>query len=436
MSPSAPSLPPIPAGVFRARRERALERMEEGVLLLPAAPVRHRSRDVEVRYRPDSELYYLTGWTEPGALAVLRAFAEEDRFVLFVPSRDPGAEVWSGPRMGPAEAGERTGADAVYPAGEVEERLPGLLRGSSRVFVRLGEDPRLDRLVLDSLRTSRIRGARRGEGPRGIVDPGEVLDELRLRKGPEEIARIREAARITVEAFREVLAGVRPGVGEWEVEALLESGFRRRGAAGAAFPTIAASGPNGCYLHYAENGRVLEEGDLLLLDGGAEVELYAADVTRTVSVGGEFGGAGGSVHEVVRHAHAAGVAAVRPGATVAEVHRAVVDVLTEGLVELGVLEGEVEELVAGEAFKPFYPHQTSHWLGLDVHDVGDYARRGEPRVLEPGMVLTVEPGLYFAPRPDGEPTPFDGIGVRLEDDLLVTPEGVENLTGALPLAGP
>jgi Xaa-Pro aminopeptidase len=388
---------------------------------------------MEHRHRPDSELFYLTGWTEPGGLALLRDQGDTERFVLFVPARDPSEEVWTGRRLGPEEAREVVGADAAYPAGELAERLPGLLAGSRRIFFRLGSHPVLDRLVVDALREARARGARKGKGPRSVVDPGEILDELRLRKAPEELARIREATSVTVGGFRHAMAAVEAGKGEWEVESVLEGAFRRMGATGPAFPTIVGSGANGCYLHYGENSAVLADGDLLLLDAGAEVGLYAGDVTRTFPVNGSFDMRQRELYDLVLRSHAQALEAIRPGTAAAQIHALVRETLTDGLVALGVLEGTVPDLLESKALDPFLPHQSSHWLGLDVHDVGDYVRRGVSRILEPGMVLTLEPGLYFAPDPQRTETPFDGMGIRIEDDILVTKEGPENLTAELPV---
>lgn len=438
---------PFPPEVFRRRRERVRKELDGGALLLPGADVLHRSRDTQFPFRPDSELFYLTGCAEPRVVALFRDAQEEEGLTLFVPRRDPETELWSGPRLGPEEARERFAAEASYPLDELEERLPDLLKPASRIFFRLGAHPRVEPLVIRALAHARGRGARKGEGPRSVWDPGMILDELRLRKEPEEVDRIRRAAGITVEAFREAMGAAGPGEGEWAVEAALEAGFRRRGARGPAFPTIVGSGPNACVLHYEDNARRMEEGELVLLDGGAEVGLYAGDVTRTFPVAGGFDTAQRAVYEVVREAHEAALAAVHPGATTAQVHRAAVQALTRGLVDLEVLSGDVDALVEEEAYKPFFPHQTSHWLGLDVHDVGDYAVAGTARLLEPGMVLTVEPGLYFRPSsvegsPDSSaspaaspdsPGPFRGIGVRLEDDVLVTESGAENLTAPLPV---
>lgn len=440
---------------FSRRRDAVLERLDGGAMVLPAAPMLYRSRDTEYRYRPDSELFYLTGVTEPGVVAFL-ADRDEERFVLFTRSRDPEAERWSGPWVGPEDAAERFGADAAHPLEELEERLPALLKSPPRIHYRLGVDDRTQALVMRALEDARRRGPRKGTGPRAVVDPGEILDELRLRKDPEEIETIRRAAEITVEGFRKALAAVGAGVGEWEIEAELESAFRRRGARGAAFPTIVGAGPNACVLHYVQNDHRIEEGQLLLVDGGAEVDLYHGDVTRTVPVDGTFASEQRSLYDVVEAARRAAVEAVEPGATVEEVHQTALGILVDGMLDLDLLVGDKDEILEEEAYKAFFPHNTSHWLGLDVHDPGDYAREGSARVLEAGMVLTIEPGLYVPhsgptfpsgedggekgeedrkplERFGGNAVPrFSGIGIRIEDDVLVTEDGRENLTASLP----
>lgn len=418
--------------VFARRRDRVRQALGRGVLILPSAPLKRRSRDTEYRYRPDSDLFYLTGSVEPEVIAVLEG-GDTGSFSLFVPTRDPETELWYGRRLDPAEMGEMLGADAVHPLQELEDRLPSLLRPHPRVFFRLGFHSRTESLVLDALAWARSRGARTGEGPRTLVDPGEVLDDLRLVKDPEEISRIRKAVSLTVSGFREAMESVRPGMGEWELEALLESAFRRGGGRGAAFPTIVGSGENGCTLHYVDNEARIEKGELVLLDGGGELDLYSADVTRTFPADGTFDSRQREVYEVVLAAHRRGLERVRPGVGVGEVHQAVLEGITEGLVELGILQGSVPELLDSKAYEPFFPHKSSHWLGLDVHDVGDYALPSGPRLLEPGMVLTLEPGLYFPSTAFPAGHRFAGMGVRIEDDLLVTEDGVENLTLDLPV---
>jgi Xaa-Pro aminopeptidase len=419
---------------FEARRARVLEKLDGGMMILTSAPTVFRSRDTAHRYRPDSELFYLTGCTQPGVVALFFGGDGEDRFSLFVPPREPKAERWSGPRMGPEAARERFGADSAYSAEELEERLPELLRRSSRLYFRLGRDPRMEPLVVEALQWSRARGSRKGEGPRAVVDPGQILDELRLRKDPEEIIKIKQATSLTVAGFREAMAGTRPGMGEWEIESLLESAFRRAGANGPAFPTIVGSGSNACTLHYADNEHTIREGELVLLDGGAEVDLYAGDVSRTFPAGGRFSGPQKAVYEAVLAAHRAALEVVRPGTLASEVHQTALNTLISGLVELDVLAGDIDLLVEEKSYERFFPHQTSHWLGLDVHDVGDYGDRGTPRPLEEGMVLTVEPGLYFSALEEDPVSRFSGIGVRIEDDVLVTREGSVNLTEGVPVS--
>ena len=422
----------IPAETFARRRQRVGAAMDDGILILPAAGVVRRSGDTELRYRPDSELYYLTGSVEPGTVAVLGNHGETG-YTLFVPRRDPATELWSGPRLGPEEALEKMGADAVFPLDEVEERLPKMLRAHRRIFFRLGRSRRVEDLVLDSLAWARDGGARKGTGPRAVEDPGALLDELRLVKDSDEITLIRQATRLTVEAFAEAIGNTRPGMGEWEVEAALESAIRRRGASAPAFPTIVGSGETGCILHYTQNRNRIGEQDLVLVDGGAEIGLYAGDVTRTFPAGGRYSSSQLEVYSVVLEAQQAAISRVAPGVRREEVHGVALEALTAGLVELGELSGQVDELIEKKAYEPYFPHGTSHWLGLDLHDVGDYMTPSGSRVLEPGMVLTIEPGLYFpAGRGSFQPH-LQGIGIRIEDDLLVTEDGSENLTEALPV---
>jgi len=428
--PLSPSPAELPAQVFARRRAEVFQALAGGVMVLPAAPVRFRSRDTEYRYRPDSELYYVCGADEPGTVAVLTG-GDEPRFVLFVRDRDPDAELWAGPRMGVAAAMERLGADETYSLSQLESRLPALLQAGDRIHFRSGAKGDVYRLVQGALEHARARGARTGSGPRGVLDPGEILDELRLVKDEHEIECLRHACAVSMAGHRAAMAAVAPGVGEWVLEAEMNAAFRRAGASGPAFDTIAASGPNACVLHYVENSRTVADGDLVILDAGAEVELYNGDITRTVPVSGRFTSEQRVVYEVVEAARSAALAVVRPGVPVSDVHDAAVRVIVDGLLSMGVLAGDAEEARAGGAYRGFFPHQTSHWLGLDVHDPGDYAKAGQPRLLQSGMVLTVEPGIYIPPGTDAAPG-LQGLGVRIEDDVLVTEDGCENLTAQLP----
>ncbi len=460
MSPN-PSDPPLPspasppvssigapafnAGRFADRRARVLEALGSDAMVLPAAPPLLRAGDSELPYRPDSELYYLTGCREPGAVLVLRGFADSDRELLFVRERDRTQEQWTGLRMGPDGAAERLGLGGARALGRLDDDLPGLLDGADRVHVRLGAHAGVQRLVEAALAQARQRGARKGTGPRGVIDPGGILDEMRLRKDPAEIEAIREAVRVSIVGFEAAFDVVGVGVGEWEVEAALLGAFRRAGAAGPAFAPIVASGTNACILHYIENNARIPGDALVLIDAGAEVGMYAGDLTRTVPASGRFTPAQKAVHEAVDAARRASIERIAPGVEIAEIHRVATRVLTEGLIEMGLLEGVCEELIEQGAHRRYFPHQTSHWLGLNTHDPGDYMVEGRSRRLEPGMVLTVEPGLYIAPpgffgegeeggesAPPPDPGPFAGIGVRIEDDVLVTADGHEVLSRDLP----
>ena len=427
---SGGSLPPIPHGY---RRDQLFSRLGDGSMVLPAAPVRFRSGDSEYRYRADSELLYLTGWDLPDGIALFRGFADEDRFVLFVPERDPARELWTGSMRGPDDAKAAFGADRVFPLGDFSTRASGLLAGGDGIWYRLGASEMCDRVVREALRGGRSRRLRDGVGPYRLVDPGAILDGLRLRKDAAEIARIRRAAKITVAAFREALPRVRAGVGEWEVEAALEFGFRSRGAGGPAFTTIVAAGVNACTLHYTANDSRVGADDLVLVDAGAEYDGYAADITRTVPASGGLEGVRRDACEVVVNAHRVAVAACAPGTTLDEVHAAAVREVSEGLVAVGAVKGPPEEVRDRKLYRPFFPHRTSHWLGLDTHDAGPYSGRSGPVRLEPGMVFTVEPGLYFPPGGDPELPGLTGTGIRIEDDVLITGEGAEVLTSGLPV---
>jgi Xaa-Pro aminopeptidase len=418
---------------FAARRARVLRELgDNAAMILPAAPEVVVGRDVELRYVVDPDLWYLTGYEEPEAVAVLCPGAEHP-FTLFVRDRDPARELWTGPREEVEDAGERIGADAALPIDDLEEALPGLLQGVDRLYFRLGAGAgHVEALVLDVLGGGRAARQRSGRGPAELADPGLILDELRLIKEPGEIEAIRDAISITADGFRDAFRVVGPGVGEWEVEAAAEHAFRRAGADGPAFTTIAASGATATALHYTANRRRMEAGELLLLDAGARHRIYSADLTRTVPVSGRFEGVQRDIYHAVLEAEKAAIAAVAPGTPADAIHRAALAVLVPAMVDLGLLHGDPAELLDSEsAWKPFFPHSTSHWLGLDVHDVGTYAVAGDSRPLAAGMVLTIEPGLYV-PADSDAPAHLRGIGVRIEDDILVTDDGAEVLSRELP----
>jgi Xaa-Pro aminopeptidase len=365
-------------------------------------------------------LYYLTGYQEPDAVLVLDP-ASENPFTMFVRDRDPERELWMGKRAGVEGARTSFGAQYALNIAELPQQLPKLLAKANTVYARPSARPDFDAVLQQLFAQGRSMRARTGRGPHILRDPGDILDPMRIIKDDEEVELIRTAARISAEAFAETLPRAKPGMGEWEIEAMLEFGFRSRGASGPAFPTISATGGNATVLHYIECGGQLQDGDLLLLDAGGRYQMYCADITRTVPVSGKFNPQQRDLYDVVLAAHDAAIAAVAPGLPVDGIHAAARQTLIDGLVRLGLLRKEQREDDA--ALKAFYPHKTSHWLGLEVHDVGLYAREDESMLLQPGMVLTIEPGLYLAEQ---------GTGIRVEDDVLVTTNGHEVLTASLP----
>ena len=417
--------------MFAARRKALLDAMGEGVMIIAAPPTFIRNNDVEHEYRQGSDLFYLTGFDEPDSVLVLSTVHPEQRAVLFLRPRDPERETWDGPRLGVERAPAALGIDTAFPIRELDERLPNYLENVQRVHYRIGLDRRFDERFLSALDVVRARARRGGEYPSEIVDPGVLLHEMRIRKGEDEIATMRRAAAITREAHLAAMRMARPGRFEYEVEAELLRSFRAHGSERPAYGSIVGSGPNATILHYRKNDRRMEEGDLVLIDAGAEYGYYASDVTRTFPVSGRFTPAQRAIYDLVLRSQLAAIAAVKPGATLESIHDETVSVLVDGLLELELLRGDKETLISQGEYKKYYMHRTSHWLGMDVHDVGRYHRRGAPRALEPGFVLTIEPGLYIAPHADVDPS-FRGIGVRIEDDILVTVDGHENLTADIP----
>jgi Xaa-Pro aminopeptidase len=405
-------------------------RAENAVAVLPSAPVYIRNNDVDHEYRQDSDLFYLTGFDEPGSVLVLSA--KDRKATLFVRPRDPEREIWDGPRAGVDGAKSVFGANDAFKISELAEELPKLLGNQRTLFYRLGRDRAFDDKMFEALDATRRRGRTGITWPTEIVDPGTVLHEMRLIKGSEDLDAMRTAAAITRDAHVRAMGAARPGMYEYEVEALILETFRRRGSERPAYGSIVGSGVNATVLHYRQNNRKMEEGDLLLIDAGCEFGYYASDVTRTFPVSGKFTKEQEAIYQLVLDAQLASIEKTRVGGSIDEVHAASVEVITKGLVALGLLEGDVKTLIEKEAYKPFYMHRTSHWLGMDVHDVGSYFVDGKPRKLEPGMVLTVEPGIYIGEGYDKVPKEWRGIGVRIEDDILVTNEGPVNLTADIP----
>ncbi len=412
---------------FAARRAAVLAAIEPGVMVVPARR-EGAYAGVGEPFRQDSDFLYLTGFEEPDAVLVLRSGAEAP-YVLFVRPRDPERERWTGPRAGPEGATERYGADRAGVLGDLDAELSRLLENTPRLFYRLGRDRRFDDRVLDALDRARARARQGIYAPGSIEDPAQVLAPLRAVKSAAELERMARAAAITCAAHLHAMRLARAGLGEQDLDALLLREFRAGGAR-PAYPPIVAAGANATILHYDRNDGPLAAGGLVLIDAGCEYDHYAADVTRTFPVSGRFTAPQAEVYRLVLAAQAAAVGAARPGVTLEAVHAAAVEVLTRGLVEMGLVEGPVTAAVEAGRYKPFYMHRTSHFLGLDVHDAGVYCDASGPRRLEPGMVVTVEPGLYFAP--EAAPEPYRGIGVRIEDDVLVTTDDAVVLTSAAP----
>jgi len=415
---------------FRERRERVLAAIHPGVLVIPAAPLAIRNNDVEHEYRQDSDFFYLTGFDEPESVLVLNSQSEQ-RFTLFVRARDPEREVWDGARAGVEGAVSEFGADVAFTIGDLSQKLPDAIQNTERVFYRLGKNRSFDDTLLAAL--DRVRGrARLGVTcPSSIVDAATVVHESRLKKSELELRAMQRAVDITRDAHVAAMAQAAPGMYEYEVEAILRGIFRRFGSERPAYSPIVGSGPNATVLHYHRNDRRMQEGDLLLIDAGCEFDYYAADVTRTFPVSGRFTPAQRAIYQLVLDAQLASIELTRAGRTFDDVHTASVEVITRGLCQLGIIEGPVETAISELRYKPYYMHKTSHYLGMDVHDVGAYFVAGKPRPLEPGMVITVEPGIYIAHNA-AVAAEYRGIGVRIEDDVLVTDGEAVVLSEAIP----
>lgn len=418
---------------FARRRKMLMEVMEpNSIAIVPAAPERPRSRDTEYPYRQDSDFHYLSGFPEPGAVLVLIPGREHGEYVLFCRDRDPAREIWDGYRAGPEGACRDYGADDAFPIDDIDDILTGLLEGRERVYYAMGKDREFDRQVMDWVNSIRAR-VRSGATPPGeFLDLNHFLHDQRLIKSAAELRLMRHAGEISARAHKRAMQFCQPGVMEYQLEAEIHHEFAMAGARFPAYSTIVGGGANGCILHYIENSSALKDGDLVLIDAGCEYDIYAADITRTFPVNGRFSTEQRALYDWVLKAQKAAIAEVRPGNHWNRPHEISVRVLTEGLVALGLLQGEVDALVENEAYREFYMHRVGHWLGLDVHDVGDYKIDGQWRLLEPGMVMTIEPGLYIAPDNERVPKKWRGIGIRIEDDVAVTRDGCDVLTADVP----
>jgi len=419
-----------PAAVYAARRARLAAMLGDGIAIIPTAPERIRNRDAHYPYRFDSYFYYLTGFREPEAVLVLAGGAVPQG-ILFCREKNAEREIWDGHRHGPEAAREIFSFDAAHAIGDLDARMPDLLADRPAVHVHLGADAAWDARVLGWINTVRGRARSGVAAPQDIRDVRVLLDDMRLRKDEHELALMRRAGEISGAAHRLAMQAARPGATEYEIEAVLQHEFRRRGAQAPAYTSIVAGGANACVLHYVENSATLADGDLLLIDAGCELDGYASDITRTFPVNGRFSGPQRAVYELVLAAQAAAIAAVKPGARWNDPHDAAVRVLARGFIDLGLLQGTLDAVLEQESYRQYYMHRTGHWLGLDVHDAGEYKVGGAWRELQPGMVLTVEPGCYVRPGP-GVPEAFAHVGVRIEDDALVTPGGCEILSGGAP----
>jgi Xaa-Pro aminopeptidase len=416
----------------KQRREQFMERIRGGAAIFPAASMFLRNGDVEHEYRQDSDFYSLTGFEEPSAVAVFVPDHPETPFTLFVQPKDRAKEVWTGWRAGEEGAKRDYLADAAFTIDKLDEELPKLISKADTLYYRFG-DVAFDERIAALMRRFQRERQRNGFGPRAIVDPAELLHDLRLVKTAEDIKLLRRAVDITSEGHIAAMQALKPGMYEYEIEAVLRYVFRKHGSPRHGYAPIVGAGANATVLHYVTNNSLINDGDLLLIDAGAEYGYFTGDVTRTTPASGRFTKAQAEVYQVVLDAQLEAIRAVRPGATFIDAHNAAVRALVEGLLRLGLLEGDAEKIIEEKKpFEKFYMHRTSHWLGMDVHDVGPYKVADEWRVLEPGMVLTIEPGLYIAEDLDDVDARYLGIGIRIEDDVLVTPEGAEVLSSRVP----
>jgi Xaa-Pro aminopeptidase len=410
-----------------------MELMEpDSIAIIPAAATQYRNRDSAWPFRQDSDFHYLCGFAEPEAVLALIPGRKHGEFLLFCRERDAERELWDGARAGPEGACARFGADDAFPIGDIDDILPGLIEGRRRLYYALGRQPEFDTCVMGWINKIRAK-VRAGAHPPGeFLDLDHLLHELRLIKSAEELRVMQRAASISAAAHTRIMQSCKPGMPEYALEAELLHEFMRNGARSPAYTSIVGGGANGCVLHYVENNALLRDGDLVLVDAGCEYEHYASDITRTFPVNGRFSREQRALYEVVLEAQLAAIRTVKPGNHWNQPHDATVKLITEGLRDLGLLDGELRELIETEAYRPFYMHRAGHWLGMDVHDVGDYKLGDEWRVLEPGMVLTVEPGIYVSPDNHAVSKKWRGIGIRIEDDVVVTRKGHQVLSAEAP----
>ncbi len=416
--------------LYAGRRSRLAALMGDGLAVLRTAPERTRNRDSGYPFRFDSYFHYLSGFPEPESVLVLIA-GKTPRSILFCREKNMEREIWDGFRYGPEKAREAFGFDEAHSIDKLDELLPELLADQPAVFCDVGADAEWDSRVIGWINKVRAKVRSGVAAPTGIRDIRQFLDDMRLVKDAHEIDTMKRAAGISAQAHARAMRATKPGRHEYEIEAELLHEFRRQGAQAPAYTSIVAGGANACVLHYVQNDALLKDGDLLLIDAGCELDGYASDITRSFPVGGRFSGPQRDIYDLVLAAQTAAIAQVKPGSRWEDPHDAAVKVLVLGMIDLGLCKGTVDSVIESGDYRRFYMHRTGHWLGMDVHDAGDYKRNGEWLKLKPGMVLTVEPGCYVRPG-EGVPEQFWNIGVRIEDDALVTPSGCEIITAAAP----
>lgn len=415
------------------RRQRLMEQMEpNSIAIVPAAHEKIRSADTHYVFRQDSDFSYLSGFLEPEAVLVLIPERDHGEYVLFCRDKDPEREIWDGYRAGPAGAVSDFGADDAFPIDDIDEILPGLIEGKERVYYAMGKDANFDKQVMEWINSIREK-VRAGATPPGeFLDLDHFLHDMRLYKSAAELRIMEQAAQISAEAHVEAMKGCKPGMYEYQLDAIIQHYCAMRGGREPAYTTIVGGGANACVLHYIENNQKLKQNDLVLIDAGCEFNGYAADITRTFPVCGRFSNEQAAIYDIVLEAQKAALSVIEPGRHWNEPHEASIKIITEGLLTLGLLTGSLEENIESQSYKAFYMHRIGHWLGMDVHDVGDYKVHGEWRVLEPGMVMTVEPGIYISPENKEVDARWRGIGIRIEDDVVITKEGHRVLTSAVP----
>jgi Xaa-Pro aminopeptidase len=418
---------------YSARRKELMSLMHSNsIAIISAAPEKVRSRDTHYPYKQNVNLSYLCGFPEPESVLVLIPGRSQGEMVLFCRDKDPLRETWDGYREGPEGAVSNFGADDAFPIADIDDILPNLIEGKDRLYYAIGKDPEFDRHLMDWVNHVRNQRGNGALPPGEFVDLDHFINDMRLFKTAGELKIMRKAAEISVSAHSRAMKASKPGLFEYQLQAEIEHEFAVHGSAGAAYTSIVGGGKNGCILHYIENRDALKDGDLVLIDAGCEYQNYAADITRTFPVNGKFSDEQAAIYDIVLQAQSDAIAVIGPGIEYNKTNEATVLAITQGLVDLGILHGDVDELIASEAHREFYMHGAGHWLGMDVHDVGDYKIDGQWRVYEPGMVVTIEPGIYIAPGNPNVDKKWHGIAVRIEDDIVVTKDGNENITAGVP----